>query len=98
MLCKQNAVLALPIHVHLFDVFPLDDILVYQWWWLPLEVIEIGSGDDLIPLRKRPEFAILQVYVLQVVVGQLWEGERTEFESILQSDLVLLEAIHVVQI
>ena len=36
--------------------------------------------------------------MLQVVVSQLWEGERLESESILQGDLVLLEAIHIVQI
>lgn len=33
-----------------------------------------------------------------MVVVQVWEGVWVELEGILESDLVLLEAVHVVQI
>lgn len=87
---------ALPIHKHLLDVLPLDDVFVDEWRLAPLELVEVCSGNDLVSPGKCPEFTVLEVYVLQAGVLQVRESEWHKLERILQSHLVLLESKHVV--
>ena len=86
------------VHAHLLDVLPLNNSAIFDWWRLFSPCIsEISPGDDFI-LRKRPQSAILQVYQLQIFVGQILKSKVLEFQSLLPNKLAVLEPHHVAEI
>lgn len=98
MLSQHNAMNSFSINKHLLDVLSLDDVLVNHWRLGAIEVVQICLGHNLLPFSQSPELSVLQVYVFEMVVVQIWESILIELERILKSHLVLLEAKHVVYI
>ena len=96
MVANEDAVEAIPTHVNFLQVLPFDHVFVNGCGLLLFKVHEISSHDSFVLFCEGPELSVLQVYMLQLVLA--WESERQKLESILQGHLVLLEAIHVVEI
>jgi hypothetical protein len=95
MFSEHDAMDTFSIYEHLLDILSLDDVLI-DWRRLSAFTAAICFHHDLLPVSQGPEFSILEVHMLEVVVCQVGKGVWTELECILKCDLVLLEAKHVV--
>ena len=96
MLRQQDAVHALSVDKHFFDVLPFDDVFIDQRWLSPLKFVQVCSCNDLISACQSPQLAILQVDMLEAGILKIWKSEGQKLEGVLERHLILLKPEHIV--
>lgn len=97
VLRHEDAVEAFTVNKYLFDVLPLDLVVIDGVRMLA--IINIYFNNGLVLVGYGPELAILEVSMLEISVRQnVGRGQHLKLEGILQRHLILLEAKHRVQV
>ena len=99
MLCQHDTMLTTPRHEHFLHSLAVEDELLDQLR-RSIRVRQVLLCHDLRALSSSecPEASVLELGMSYVVLLQVLKAEGCEVEGILESDLVLVEAKHVVEV
>ena len=97
VLRHENAVVALTVHIYLFDVLPLDLVVIDGVGMLA--IVYVYLENSLILVGYGPELAVLKIGMLEISVRQnVGRAQHLELEGVLKRHLILLEAKHRIKV
>lgn len=96
IITHQHAVHPTPVHVHFGDIFPFNFIKLQLFHLRLVLIIHIHFHNGLILLSQYPQFTILSVDVVDLVVGHMLEFILLEFERRLHRLLLLNQGVQVI--